>query len=317
MQSFSPYIVMANAIFIQNLVSIYNDSPGKFYHFPKQYLKMVEETVGDWVVFYESRRNSGAFGYTSVQKVTDVVPDSKRKNYFYAYLDESSLWDFETIVPRAAPDGQAFEHCLRHQEDGRPISGGASTAAVRRLSNSEFGAIFSAGMQENLSIDALPREGALPALRGFQDARDSFEGAPLLVVREEILVSRKLRDASFARQVKAAYSGRCAISGLDLRNGGGRPEVQAAHIRPVSDRGPDTVRNGLALSGTLHWMFDRGLISIAADYQILISHNKVPADTAKRLISPGQKLLLPSEKRYYPHQEFLRYHREEVFGRVA
>jgi len=55
------------------------------------------------------------------------------------------------------------------------------------------------------------------------------------------------------------------MSGLMLRNGGGRPEVQTAHIRPVESRGSDSVRKGLALSGTLHWMFDRGLISVADD----------------------------------------------------
>ncbi|MEO1919427.1 MAG: HNH endonuclease [Paracoccaceae bacterium] len=76
-------------------------------------------------------------------------------------------------------------------------------------------------------------------------------------------MSRKYRDPSFARQVKAAYRGRCAISGFELRNGGGRPEVEATHIRPVAKEGPDTVRNGLALSGTLYWMFDRGLISVS------------------------------------------------------
>jgi hypothetical protein len=52
----------------------------------------------------------------------------------------------------------------------------------------------------------------------------------------------------------------CAVTGLCLLNGGGRPEVQAAHIRAVEANGPDTVRNGLALTATVHWMFDRGLI---------------------------------------------------------
>jgi putative restriction endonuclease len=310
---------MANAVFIQNLNSIYKDNPGVSYHFPKKYLKMIEETVGDWVIFYESRKNNGAFGYTSVQKVLEVVPDPQKDNFFYAHLDEASLWDFEQIVPRAAPDGQAYENCLRHPVNGHPISGGANTAAVRRLKPSEFSAIVQAGLLQK-SIphpDTFPREGILPIQPGFEDNRADFEGAPLHFIREEILVSRKLRDSSFQRTVKAAYGGRCAISGLDLRNGGGRPEVQAAHIRPVSDRGPDTVRNGLALSGTLHWMFDRGLISIAENYQILISHNKVSVETVKRLINPGQKLLLPENERHYPHPEYLRYHREEIYGRAA
>ncbi|NQW13576.1 MAG: HNH endonuclease [Rhodobacter sp.] len=107
---------------------------------------------------------------------------------------------------------------------------------------------------------------------------------------------------------------RCAISGLELRNGGGRPEVEAAHIRPVEHDGPDVVRNGIALSGTLHWMFDRGLISIAPDWTILVSHNKVQPETARRLINSRQKFLLPENRRHYPHPDYLRFHREEIFG---
>ena len=64
------------------------------------------------------------------------------------------------------------------------------------------------------------------------------------------------------------------MTGLRIINGGGRSEVQAAHIRPVASSGPDSVRNGLALSGTAHWMFDRGLLSIGDDYSILIAHDR-------------------------------------------
>ena len=303
---------MTHAVFIQNPVSIYKDDPGRAYHFPKRYLNLVNETVGDWVVFYEGRK--GAFGYTAIQKVLDVVPDTSLNDHYFAILDQPSAWGFEQIVPRAAHDGRAFEKSLRGPE-GRPMSGGASVSAVRRLSPLEFAEIFNAGMEALSGPDTLPREGALPeATFGFSERAASFEPAPLSEIRPDVLTSRKRRDASFARQVKDAYGGRCAISGLDLRNGGGRPEVQAAHIRSVANGGPDLVRNGLALSGTLHWMFDRGLISVAEDYQILISHNKVPADTVNRLITPGQKLILPTQQRHYPHPEYLKYHRENKFA---
>jgi putative restriction endonuclease len=110
---------------------------------------------------------------------------------------------------------------------------------------------------------------------------------------------------------------RCAISGLQLRNGGGRPEVQAAHIRPVERDVSDSVRNGLALSGTLHWMFDRGLISVAEDSEtILVSRNKLPSDVISRLIRPSGKLLKPTDPHHHPHPENLRWHRENVFGQA-
>jgi len=295
---------------------IYKDAPGRAYHFPKRYLNMVKETVGDWVVFYQGRK--GAFGYTSIQKVLDVVPDLDKQDHFFATLEPSTEWSFEQVVPRAGLDGMAFEHSIRGK-DGRPISGGVSVSAVRRLSEQEFVAIVMFGMQELSGPDALPRDGyPLELQSGFAEhPQMPFGPARIQEFRKEQLTSRKLRNASFARQVKAAYGGRCAVSGLSLRNGGGRPEVQAAHIRPVQKGGPDTVRNGLALSGTLHWMFDRGLISIRDDFSILVSHNKVPEVAANRLIAPGQKLILPKNESDYPHPDYLRFHREEIYGHSA
>ena len=88
--------------------------------------------------------------------------------------------------------------------------------------------------------------------------------------------------------------------------------MQAAHIRPVENRGPDSVRNGIALSGTVHWMFDRGLISVDENFDILIAKDRVPT-TIDRLLAANRKLILPNRADLYPHQKFLDYHRREVF----
>jgi len=80
----------------------------------------------------------------------------------------------------------------------------------------------------------------------------------------------------------------------------------------VASGGSDSVRNGLALSGTAHWMFDRGLLSIADDYTILVAADRVPAD-ALRLIRPDRRVLLPEHRELWPHPTQLRYHRGEVF----
>lgn len=304
---------MANAVLIQNPQSIYDDRPGVAYHFPKRYLRMIEECVGDWVIFYEGK--GGALGYTSVQKISDISPDGSKPDHYYALLEEGSAWSFERIVGRNDPAGFAYETSLRGAE-GRAISGGVNVSAVRRLTPDEFLAIVAAGLRPVEGPNSLPRSGEI-VQAGFLEPKTGFEHAPLQGFRREMLASRAARDQSFARQVKAAYGGKCAISGLDLRNGGGRPEVQAAHIRPVSHDGPDIVSNGLALSGTLHWMFDRGLISVGEGDEILVSHNKVPAEARDRLIAPGRTLIRPTNPRHYPHPEYLRYHRETIFGMTA
>ena len=304
---------MANAVFIQNPESIYEDRPGICYHFPRRYLKTVEECVGDWVVFYEGKQ--GALGYVAVQKVTSVTPDQSRSDHYYAWLEANTLWQFERTVPRNDPAGLAYENSLRGQ-DGRAIAGGASVSAVRRLSFDEFTRIVSAGLKPLEGPNALPREAVSPEYE-FSEDQAAFEQAPLTDIRAMILTSRPAREQSFARMVKWAYNGRCAISGLDLRNGFGRSEVQAAHIRPVKEGGPDIIINGIALSGTLHWMFDRGLISIGDDYEILVSDNKVPSDVRRRLISPTGRLTLPDDPRHHPHPDYIRFHREHVYGAAS
>src|SRR3546814_9538815 len=108
---------------------------------------------------------------------------------------------------------------------------------------------------------------------------------------------------SFARAGKSAYADTCAITGLRIINGGGRSEVQAAHIRPVASQGPDSVRNGLALSGTIHWMFDRGLISIDDDYSILTAQGRVPA-TLERHIRPEWRIATPTRPEFRHHPQF-------------
>jgi putative restriction endonuclease len=72
------------------------------------------------------------------------------------------------------------------------------------------------------------------------------------------------------------------------------------------------VRNGIALSGTIHWMFDRGLISIAPDYGILVADSGVP-DPIRRLIRPEGRIGLPTDRALWPHQHYLDFHRSNIF----
>src|SRR3546814_10586735 len=78
---------------------------------------------------------------------------------------------------------------------------------------------------------------------------------------EQMLVNRKIRDANFRNHVLDAYENTCAVTGLRIVNGGGKAEAQAAHIWSVAGGGPDIVQNGVALSATAHWLFDRHLIT--------------------------------------------------------
>lgn len=299
---------MAKAVLIQNPQSIYSDEPGVRYHFPKRYLGTLRDCVGDWVLYYEGRK--GALGYISVQRVRSIRVDPDRADHYFAELDVGSALQFSPPVPRSDGSGLPHETMLR-TPDGGALRGGANVSAVRRLSEEDFSKIVMIG----LAGDQITEKVDVVRSVGFSDDDQAFlYDAPLAGDRTEVLTSRKVRDASFARMVKDAYSGRCAMSGLELRNGGGAAEVQAAHIRPVSAEGPDTIQNGMALSGTLHWMFDRGLLSLTDECEILIAHNKVDLETVNRLVVPDKKLRLPENPLHRPHPAYIQYHREHVFG---
>jgi putative restriction endonuclease len=287
--------------------SIYEDEPDVVYDFPRRYLGTVMEGVGDWAVYYEPVK-AGARGYFAVARIAEVIPKPGVEGRHLALIEPGSYLPFDREVARLE-GGRPLESLLAGP-DGKPRTGGAAQLAVRRLPEAEFAAIVDRGLPDDL--EALEARRYVPPAPGLEDPPAPFR-RPVV----ERLTRRPYRDVAFRRKVREAYGHRCAMSGLELRNGGGRPEVQAAHIRPVERQGSDSVRNGLALSGTLHWMFDRGLVSVAEDGEtILVSRNKVPGDVVGRLLSPGGKLLPPADPRDRPHPGNLRWHRETVFGQT-
>jgi putative restriction endonuclease len=295
---------MTKLVLLHRADSIYEDVPDERYDFPRTYLRAVEAGVGDWAVYYEPVK-AGPRGYFAVAKIAEVIPKPGAEGRFLAMMEPGSFLEFDRDIPRLQ-DGRPWETALAGA-DGWPKAGGAQQLAVRRLPDAEFAAIVRAGLPDDLERIEATRYGP-----GLAEPVVPFE-RPVI----ERLVSRPYRDVAFRRKVREAYDYRCAMSGLRLRNGGGRPEVNAAHIRPVERQGSDSVRNGLALSGTLHWMFDRRLISVAEDHSILVSRNKVPREVADRLIVPSGRLVLPQDRRDWPHPENLRWHRENVFGQMS
>jgi hypothetical protein len=81
---------------------------------------------------------------------------------------------------------------------------------------------------------------------------------PSIAERETVTVTRKQRKSQFREEVHAAYEHRCAICGARRASPEGGYELEATHIKPVSDGGPDIVQNGIALCRLHHWAFDAG-----------------------------------------------------------
>jgi putative restriction endonuclease len=104
-------------------------------------------------------------------------------------------------------------------------------------------------------------------------------------------VKQRLHQASFREAVIAAYSGRCALSGL--------PEpllLDAAHMVPDKDEqfGQPIVPNGIPLSKIHHAAFDAHLIGIDPDYRLHVS---------KRLLIQRDGPMLEALTPALPHQK--------------
>ena len=297
---------MGFGVFIHRSDSIYDDSPAERYQFPRPYLRRVEACVGDWIVYYEPRKIDETRGYFAIAKVEQVVSDPNTPSMYLALIEPGSYLDFANPVPFSGDDG-VVEHGLLNDE-GR-ISGHAQSA-VRPLSAADFARIVSLGLREDAPV--LPRIGEAVPMPGLHEEREPFTFEQ---TRERIgyLSSRIVRDRVFRRTVLRAYGERCAITGLRLINGGGRAEVDAAHIRPVEQNGPDIVSNGLALSGTAHWMFDRGLISLSDNLEILVSRRVNDQESVRTLINKDGLARTPHRVHERPHPRFLEWHRDHCF----
>ncbi len=299
---------MAFGVFIHRPDSIYDDSPAERYQFPSLYLSRVRSCIGGWVVYYEPTKVPDPRGYFALAKVQEVIPDPAADGMYIALIEAGSYLDFAQPVPFSDANGLLERGLLN--DDGR-LSGRAQSA-VRTLSPADFTRIVARGLAEQDPV--LPRQGEASPLAGFSE-----EQTPFVFEQERDRVttwtSRAVRDRVFRRVVLRAYDERCAVSGLKLINGGGRAEVAAAHIRPVEARGPDIVSNGLALSGTAHWMFDRGLIGLSDDLEILISRHANDTDAIRAFIHPTGRAIAPADPRQRPHPRFLNWHRDHCFKR--
>jgi len=298
---------MGFGVFIHRSDSIYDDSPAERYQFPGQYLRRVEACIGDWIIYYEPSKVAETRGYFAIARVQRVIPDSGTSGMYLALIERGSYLDFAYPVSFNGPTGPVERGVLNEQ--GR-ISGRAQSA-VRPISSDDFNRIVELGFAEGKPL--LPRVDA--DVRSSQ--LDEKEQTPFLFEQQRdrvsLIVSRVLRDRVFRRIVLRAYDERCAITGLKLINGMGRAEVAAAHIRPVEASGPDIVSNGIALSGTAHWMFDRGLISLADNLEILISRQTNDLEGVRSVINKTGHALEPRRPSDRPHPNFLKWHREHCF----
>lgn len=295
------------AVFEISGVSRYDDLIAERYHFPQRYLQTALACVGDWIIYRETRADGGRMAYVATANVDRIDPDQSAPGLHYARV--SQMVEFDRPVPYRDAGGRFAERWLRELPDIAAAGSALRGRSVRPLDNADFAAIVDAGLMETLNPENAIR---LELDRPHLDPGTAALLADTDVERrvQQMLVNRKVRDAAFRAHVLAAYDSRCAITGLRIINGGGKAEAQAAHIWSVEEGGPDIVQNGIALSATAHWLFDRHLISLDEGYGLLVSHNKVPSELLRLFPPSGHPIGLPRNQRLHPRREYVARHRE-------
>lgn len=99
------------------------------------------------------------------------------------------------------------------------------------------------------------------AVRGAGDVAIPAERRK--VTRE---VTERPGQAKFRRDVLAAYGNSCALTGETLD-----AVLEACHIQPANEGGPDVAANGICLRADLHKLFDKGYILIDMSGHVLMA----------------------------------------------
>jgi len=128
---------------------------------------------------------------------------------------------------------------------------------------------------------------------------------------------QKSRDQGFRKAIVVLYEHRCSLCGLRMITPEGYTAVDAAHILPWSESHDDRPTNGMALCKLCHWSFDRGLMSVGKEYEVLISKT---VRTDRNILGHTLTLLdrpifKPKQERFWPDQKNLKWHRKEKYLR--
>jgi putative restriction endonuclease len=126
---------------------------------------------------------------------------------------------------------------------------------------------------------------------------------------------RPPRHPEFRKEVLRAYRSRCAVCGFDLKFDNRPVGLQAAHIKWRQAKGPDNVSNGICLCAVHHKMLDKGAIHLTKGLRLVLSESLRGGEPHLSNLQEreGKRLVAPQREKYYPEEDFVRWHMREVF----
>jgi len=110
---------------------------------------------------------------------------------------------------------------------------------------------------------------------------------------------------------------RCALCGIRMLTPEGHTIVDAAHVKPWKDSFDDRPTNGMALCKLCHWSFDKGLMSVGKEYEVLVSKRvSVEKNYPGHILTlTDRPIFTPDERKFWPEQDNFHWHRKNLFRR--
>ena len=133
----------------------------------------------------------------------------------------------------------------------------------------------------------------------------------------EVVVRQRVNQRFFHDTVLSAYDNHCCITGIS-----NSPLLEACHISGWANdtRNRTNPKNGLCMTPTFHLAYDKYLIAITPDYEIVISEQMIDGakdeQTRHYLVGLQHKKMLMPEK-FAPDIDLLAQHYESYLKSVV
>ena len=200
---------------------------------------------------------------------------------------------------------------------------GENEVFVARLADIKFfeisAASESSSASENASFMRLPKERFEEILTEVSGAR--LDGFSLpdqhAIIFERDVPSLETYGAVYELALERAnYT--CAFTGQVFeRFADIHPDLNVVAIRPLGDGGSLHTSNFLVLSNGVMEAFDRGHITVGDDHAVIANLTVVNLELLGTL-NPSGRLILSSNRDFWPDADQLAYHRHHIFvGRLA
>ena len=130
-------------------------------------------------------------------------------------------------------------------------------------------------------------------------------------------VKARVNQYIFRKMVLINYSSKCAITGIDI------PELLlASHIIPWSKNEEHRLNpeNGICFSSLYDKAFDKGLIGINTNHEIIFSETikkKKETEFYNKYFSSIENQKIMVAQKYLPRKEFLEYHLDTIFNKQS